>query len=408
MFEFLIARRYLKSKHSLNLITIISAFSTVGITIGVAALIIVLSVFNGFGSLVKEILVNFDPHVKITFTNQEAIKLRPELEKILKKEKRITNFGPFVEGRIILLRNKNFEILTLKGVGRGISEKNWGVKKRLFAGRAKFGDEDLPGIIIGLPLALKLSLRPKNIVKVISSAAIQKSAISLTMPEAKNFRVVGIFDVNDKQYSMHLAFTTLSAAQKALSLKGIVQGYEVKLKDFNKAEALKEALKQELPPGYFKIETWYDLHRNLYRVMQIERWAAYLLLSLIIAVSTFNLLTSLTMSVIEKERDIAIFRAMGATGKKISRIFIYQGSIIGLIGTITGVILGLFVCYIQIHYNIYPLDPTKYIIDALPLKVRFSDVAIVSVSAFLLTFIASLYPSKNSLKTNIIKVIKWE
>ena len=407
MFEFLIARRYLKSKHSLNLITIISAFSTAGIAIGVAALIIVLSVFNGFGSLVKDILVNFDPHVKITFLAPNARKLQGKVESILKNENGIESYGSYVEGRIILLRKKNFEILTLRGVEEE-SGGDWKAGKRIFAGNAAFREAGLPGIVIGLPLALKLSARPGNVVKVISANAIQKSAVSFSMPQTQKFAVTGIFDVNEKTYSMRLAFTSLKAAQKALGLEGVIQGYEIKLKDFGKAEMFKQKLLAKLPAKYFKIQTWYDLHRNLYKVMKIERWAAYLLLTLIIAVSTFNLLTSLAMSVIEKERDIAIFRAMGATKKRTSKIFLYQGTIIGLIGTFAGVALGLLVCYIQIHYNIYPLDSTKYIINALPVKVRFGDVLLISFSAFALTFLASLYASRSAIKTNIIKAIKWE
>ncbi len=407
MFEYFIARRYLKSKHSLNLITIISMFSTIGITIGVAALIIVLSVFNGFGSLVQEVLVNFDPHVRITLLNRQAMQYRAEIKNILKNQEEVKSYGAFVEGRIILLRKKNFEILTLKGIDSNVKE-NWGFKKSLFAGGANFRKSDLPGIIIGLPLALKLSVRPGNIVKVISSSSIQKSALTFSMPKTRKFVVTGIFDINEKSYSMHLAFTNLKAAQKTFSLNGIIHGFEIKLKDFNQAERMKEKLKSKLPGKYFKIQTWYDLHRNLYRVMKIERWAAYLLLTLIIAVATFNLLTSLSMSVIEKERDIALFRAMGATNKSVSRIFLFQGTIIGLIGSAIGVFMGLLVCYIQIHYNIYPLDPTKYIINSLPVKVLPGDVLLIIASAFLLTFLASLYASKSSLKTNIIKAIKWE
>jgi lipoprotein-releasing system permease protein len=142
--------------------------------------------------------------------------------------------------------------------------------------------------------------------------------------------------------------------------------------------------------------------------MQVERWTAYIILSLIIAVATFNILGSLSMSVIEKRRDIGILRSMGATEKSILKIFMFEGLLIGILGTLLGVILGYLVCYIQIHYNIYPLDPTQYKIDSLPIEIKISDFFFISGASMLLSFLASLYPSKKAAKVNPINAIKWE
>jgi len=142
--------------------------------------------------------------------------------------------------------------------------------------------------------------------------------------------------------------------------------------------------------------------------MQIEKWTAYIILSLIIAIATFNILGSLSMSVIEKKRDIGILRAMGTSEKPILKIFMYEGLLIGIIGTLAGIIIGYFVCYLQIHYNIYPLDPTQYKIDSLPVQIRISDFFFISGVSLLLTFLASLYPAKRAAKVNPIEAIKWE
>ena len=148
--------------------------------------------------------------------------------------------------------------------------------------------------------------------------------------------------------------------------------------------------------------------KELYSVMQIERWTAYLILSLIIAVATFNILGSLSMSVIEKKRDIGILSAMGVTEKSVLRIFMFEGLLIGIVGTLIGVFIGYFVCWLQIKYNIYPLNPAQYKVDALPMQIRISDFFFISGISLLLAFLASLYPAKKAAKVNAIEAIKWE
>jgi lipoprotein-releasing system permease protein len=142
--------------------------------------------------------------------------------------------------------------------------------------------------------------------------------------------------------------------------------------------------------------------------MEIERWTAYIILSLIIAIATFNILGSLSMSVIEKKRDIGIMRAMGVSEKSILRIFMFEGLLIGFIGTLLGVIIGYIICYLQIEYNLYPLNPAQYKVDSLPLEIRISDFFFISGAAMLLSFLASLYPAKRAAKVNAIEAIKWE
>ncbi len=158
----------------------------------------------------------------------------------------------------------------------------------------------------------------------------------------------------------------------------------------------------------YSLNTWYDFHKDLYSVMQIERWSAYIILSLIIAVASFNIMGSLSMSVIEKKRDIGILRAMGTSEKSILKIFMFEGLLIGIIGTIAGALLGYFICFLQLKYNIYPLDPTQYKINSLPLEIRISDFFFISGASMLLSFLASLYPAKRAAKVNTIEAIKWE
>ncbi len=409
MFEFFIAKRYLKSKHKLNFIAIISIFSTLGITIGVAALVIVLSVFNGFGSLVTSILINFDPHIRITFMLPESTTVAEKVSTILEKNKKIKSFYPYIEEKSILINKQNFEIVSLKGVTKHKADESWGVKENIISGNFDISNPNgIPKIILGLPTALNLSARVGDTITVSSANSIQQSAINFSVPNNMRFIVSGIFEINNKQYASKFAYTSLYAAEQTFAKPNRISGFELRLTNISYSGKVKKELEASLKPFKVRINTWYDLHKDLYSVMLIERWSAYILLSLIIAIATFNILGSLTMTVLEKRKDIGVLRSMGTPKKSILKIFMFDGMLIGLIGTIAGIAIGLLVCYLQINYNFYPLDPTKYIINAMPVQVRFTDILAIGGMSFFLTWLASLYPAKRAVKTNIIEAIKWE
>ena len=407
MIEFFIAKRYLKAKHRMNFITIISLLSTIGITIGVAALVIVLSVFNGFGSLVTSILVNFDPHIKISMIDESAGDKLNDLTKILNATNGISSYYAFAEGKAILLNKKNYEIVNLKGL-ENQEDKSWGVASKIVSGSFDLDGNSFPKIILGLPLALRLSTRIGDTISVTSAYNIERTIASMAIPQSKKFIVTGIFESNNRDYDVSSVFTSLSHAQLLFGMKNNITGFELRLTNFNDAEKVKSELKNKIESKLFSINTWYDLHKELYNVMLIERWGAYILLCMIIAVAVFNIFASLTMTVMEKKRDIGVLRSMGVNQKSIRKIFMFEGILVGIIGIVFGLMIGTAVCYLQINYNFYPLDPTKYIIDALPVQVRLSDIFAIALAAMLLTFLASLYPAKRAVNTKIIDSIKYE
>jgi lipoprotein-releasing system permease protein len=408
MFEFFIARRYLKSKHKINLISIISTLSTIGIAIGVAALVIVISVFNGFGSLVTSILINFDPHVKVTATSQQAYQQLDSVRSILGDMNEVKSFQPYAEGKSILVHNSAYEILDLKGVPLQRTSDDWGIKNSIVSGKFYREDSSIDQIILGMPIALKLSCRVGDTLTVTSASSIEQAAVSLMMPRTYRFLVTGIFETNNKNYDNKIVYTSLASAQNVLGLENRVTGFEIRLHDIENSDQVKSNLREEIDRELFAVDTWYDLHKDLYDVMLIERWAAFILLALIISVATFNILGSLTMSVIEKKKDIGVLRAMGVSSRSILRIFMYEGILIGVIGTISGLALGLLICYLQIEFNFYPLDATKYIINAMPVKVKFTDLLAITGISLLLSYLASLYPAKRAVKLQVIDAIKWE
>ncbi|MGA7836757.1 MAG: ABC transporter permease [Ignavibacteriaceae bacterium] len=408
-FEHYIAKRYLGSKHKINFITIISFLSVSGITIGVAALIVVLSVFNGFSSLVTSYLINFDPHVRIEMITSNSSEESSKVESILKNEKEVKDFSPFVSGKVLVYRARLTQIINLKGISRNEGNTVYNISPSILYGKYNLSsDEGLPRVIIGLTLADRLETIIGDTLTLVSPSNIESAVTQFSMPLTERVIVAGIYSSNNNDYDANFIFSALPVAQNLLGYGKTIQGFDIKLDNINSSFDVKDKIQAKLNPDNFSVNTWYDFHRDLYSVMQIERWTAYIILSLIIAVATFNILGSLSMSVIEKQRDIGILRSMGATENSILRIFRFEGLLIGIIGTIAGSLLGYFVCFLQLQYKIYPLDPTQYKIDALPLQVRLSDFFFIAGISLLLSYLASIYPARKAAKVNPLEAIKWE
>jgi lipoprotein-releasing system permease protein len=407
-FERFIAKRYLVSKHKINFITIISFISIGGITIGVAALIVVLSVFNGFSSLVVDYLMNLEPDIRITAISNEGEKDISNINQFLSEQKEIKSFSPYIEGKVLAYSKGITQVVNVKGIQEESINNVYLIGENLVDGEDKYFTSSSQKVFVGLQLADKLLVMSKDSILLISPANIEQAISQFSLPLSKRVYVSGVFSSKNSEYDGGYIFCSLKDAQYLFGYKNNFQGFDLRLDDINNSDKVKRTLKAKLDPNNYSVETWYDFHQELYSVMQIERWTAYIILSLIIAVATFNILGSLSMSVIEKKRDIGILRSMGVTENSILKIFMFEGLLIGIIGTLLGVIIGYIICYIQIHYNIYPLDPSQYKIDSLPVEVRLSDFFFISGASMILAFLASLLPAKRAAKVNPISAIKWE
>jgi len=407
-FETFIAKRYLISKHKINFITIISFISIAGITIGVAALIVVLSVFNGFSSLVVDYLMNLEPDIRITAISKEGEKNIANFRQLLNDQNEIKSFSPYIEGKVLAYSKGITQVVNVKGIQEESINNVYLIADNLVDGNDEQFTNSSKKIFIGLQLADKLMVMSKDSILLISPSNIEQAITQFSLPLSKKVNVAGVFSSKNSEYDGGYIFCSLKDAQYLFGYKNNFQGYDIRLDDISNSNKVKQILQTNLDLKNYNVETWYDFHQELYSVMQIERWTAYIILSLIIAVATFNILGSLSMSVIEKKRDIGILRSMGVTENSILKIFMFEGLLIGIIGTLLGVIIGYLICYIQINYNIYPLNPSQYKIDALPMEVRFSDFFFISGAAMILSFFASLFPAKRAAKVNPISAIKWE
>ncbi|MBM2841382.1 MAG: Permease [Bacteroidetes bacterium] len=407
-YEHFIARRYLRSKRQLRFINIIMLVSVIGITVGVSALIIVLSVFNGFSGVVTQVLVGFDPHIRVEPAKGKSFEVSDSLIKALEMYPEVAGASPFIESKALLVVQHQNRVVVVRGVVDSTVARVSGVAEKTVLGRFKFDDAQMSGgIVLGLALADRLGATVGAEVTVISPVGVDAMLMQFGQPLMRKCTVVGIYDSNNKDYDAHYAYVSLETAKYLFQYKKGVGGIEMRLHDILDAEPTKAILSQQLGDQY-TVSTWYDLHKNLYSVMKIERWGAYLILCLIVGVATFNVLGSLTMGVIEKRRDIGVLKSLGATRRSITRIFIFEGLLVGFIGTGLGLLLGLLVCYVQIHYQIFPLDPNVYIIPAIPIEVRWADFVAVTVASMMLSTFASLYPARRAANLLPVAAIRWE
>jgi lipoprotein-releasing system permease protein len=407
-YERIIARRYLRSKRQLRFINIIMLVSIVGITVGVAALIIVLSVFNGFNSVVTHVLVGFDPHVRIEAAKGSGVTVPDSLLDEIRRDARVDAVEPYVASKALLMTPRSNRVVMIKGVNDSTFHLVSGVEQSIVLGEFRFHDTpEVGGIVLGLALADRMGVIVGNELTIVSPVGVDVMMTQFGEPITRKEMVTGIYDSNNKDYDAHYAFISLESARQLFQVKGSCTGIEIRLHDLEDAEEVKSTLQRRLGGGYL-VSTWYDLHRDLYSVMRIERWTAYVILCLIIGVATFNVLGSLTMGVIEKRRDIGILKALGATRRSITRIFMLEGLLVGALGTVVGLAIGLVVCWAQIRFGIFPLDPTVYIIPAIPVEIRWTDIVAVVGASMTLTTWASFSPARRAARLLPVDAIRWE
>ncbi|MBK6876568.1 MAG: ABC transporter permease [Ignavibacteria bacterium] len=405
--EFFIAKRYLFSKKKFNFITVISLISVLGVTVGVAALIIVLSVFNGFSSKVTGMLINFDPHLRVEASGEGNVAEYKQLESRI-RDLGYENASVYTMNKGMLATNRSNEVVVIKGVEPdGVSSVS-GIRDIVRFGEFDLSDEGgIGGVVIGFSLLNKLKSMPGDTITILSPLGLEKSLTQFVDPKSAQFVIKGVYDSDNKEYDGNFAFISLAKSQELFNLGSKVNGIELRIPDISNSQNVKEKLIENLGSG-FSVQTWYDLHADFYSILKVERITVYLILSLIIAVASFNILGSLTMTVIEKKRDIGVLKAIGATDGMITKIFLYEGISVGIIGMLAGTAIGILVTLGQKYFEFYKLDPLTYKIDALPVEMRIIDLILVPLAALLLCFLASLYPSRRAAALEPVSAIRWE
>ncbi len=408
-FEIFIALRYIFAKRSFNFITVITILSIVGITVGVASLIVVISIFNGFQNITKQQFLGFDPHMRIMPKKGNWFEPGKLLDEILQNE----NVAEAVESynsKVIGFNNNQVQVFELLALSENHLDFYSGIARTTIFGKFKLVTDDqlMPAIVLGNVLADKLRVLPGDTLTLLSPRSIERIISGVGMRGAQKAFVAGIYNSNIKDYDSRFGFSNDILAKAILNPKvSEVNSIDIRLYDLKLIEQTSAELKK-IAADNLQILTWQDLNPDLFAIMRFERFSTFAVLSLIIMLAVFNVLISLSMTVIEKRRDIGVIRSMGASKVNMRNIFIYQGIFIGLLSTLLGVIIGLLVSYGQINYKWFKVDAGKFIIDAIPLDLHMADIWLIVIFSMFLSSISALYPAKRAADVEVINSIRTE
>ncbi|MEE4314782.1 MAG: lipoprotein-releasing ABC transporter permease subunit [Desulfofustis sp.] len=395
MFEWFIGLRYLRAKHRHGFISLISLISVIGITVGVIALIVVLSVYTGFTEGLRDQILGVNSHI-IVQRSEGRIDDYEQVRRQILEVPGVVGATPYLYAQTLVSSASGGSGVVLRGIDPVTADSVIILADQLIAGSlGDLGDEagdPVPGIILGKQLAADLRVSPGGKVRLISpSGPLTPMGV---IPKIKTCRVVGIFESGMYEYDSSLAYMSLPAVQTFLESGDIAHGIEVLVekKQLSRADRIAEAIVTELGPGTIARD-WMAMNRNLFAAFKLEKIGMFICVALIILVAALNIISALIMVVMEKGRDIAILKSMGATSRSIMKIFFLQGLVIACVGTILGVLGGLGLCELLSRYQFIELPSNVYPMTTLPIKVLPLDVAIIACSSIVITLSATLYPS---------------
>jgi len=424
-YELLISLRYLKAKRKSAFISIITLISTAGVALGVMALIIVLAVMTGFEQDLKEKILGTNAHV-VVLKNGGAIEDYEGLMARLAKFDGVVAATPFIYNQVMLTSGKHVSGVVLRGIDPQTDIKVTNLHKAMVQGNlsdlspehgmisvARDAKPVTPGLIIGKELARNLNLFVGDRVNVVSPMG---NITPLGMvPKMKGFRVAGMFHTGMFEYDSTLAYVDLKEAQDFLGLGDAVTGIQLKVADVYATGELARKINRELGLSYFARD-WMQMNKNILFALKTEKVVMFIILTLIVLVAAFGIASTLFMLVMEKNRDIAILKSMGATGSSIMKIFIMEGLIIGISGTMIGVASGLLIAknlqmivdFVQRLTGFELFSRDVYYLDRFPSQVVPMDVCVISVTAILISFIATLYPSWQASRLLPSEALRYE
>ena len=408
-YELFIARRYLFAKKSHHAINIISGISVLGVAVATMAMVVTLSVFNGFQDLVADLFTAFDPELRITLTDGQTVSTKDPALLQLKKHEAVAVYTPVLEGQALVVQDGRQQVVTIKGVADNITEQ--GHIQDILYGDGSFclHADVLEYGILGIQLAQQLGLSAyfENPLQVYAPKPGERVNIGNPLSSFNHGELQSpgvVFVVQQAKYDANYILTSLGFAQRLFERQGRLSGVEIKLKEGTNTDNAKQEL-QALLGERFKVQDRYEQQNDIFRVMRIEKLISHVFLSFILLVACFNIIGSLSMLMIDKRQDIRTLRSLGATDKQISTIFRLEDHIISLAGALLGLLLGGILCWAQQEFGLVSMGGSEglYIVDAYPVSVYLTDILLVLVTVLLVSWLAIWYPvnylSKKILKT---------
>jgi len=407
-FELFIALRYLFSRRKHGFISAISLISMLGVALGVAALIIVLGVMNGFSQNLRDKILGVNAHVLVSslkgpFGEYEGHRKR--IEEIPK----VRAVLPFVYAEVMLSSSRRAKGAILRGIDPEAASRALSLDQDMVRGSVQRlqSEKDPPPILLGEDLAARLGLSLGNTLHMMSPSG-KKSAAGFS-PKIMTFRLAGTFNTGMYEYDSSLAYVSIPAAQEILGFeRDLVTGLEVRLTDVYAAKETARAIEETAADEPLSARTWMEMNQELFSALKLEKTAMGVILLIMIMVGSFSIVTTLIMLVMEKKQDIAVLMSMGAKPGNIKRVFIYQGTLIGAIGTAAGYALGLGISYCLQTYQFIQLPQDIYYLDHLPIQLAATDLTWIGIAALGLCFLATLYPASRAAKLEPASVLRYE
>ncbi|MBF0320622.1 MAG: lipoprotein-releasing ABC transporter permease subunit [Nitrospirae bacterium] len=403
-YPFFIALRYSKSRKKNRGVSFNTVISIGGVALGVMALIIVLSVMSGFHEDLQRKILGVNTHL-IVLSYDGKIKNYRELAEQIRAMPRVRAVSPFVLGQTMAARYKKAQGIYLRGVLPALEQTTTDIGKYVKHGSVNALNDIENGIVVGKELASNLEVSLHDEINIISPMG-DIGPLGM-LPKTRKFKIVAIFEVGMFEYDSNLAMVSMQSAQKFFDIGDAASGVEVKIDDIYQAASVRTYMNKSL--GYpYHARDWMQMNRNLFSALKLEKFAMFVILTLIVLVAAFNIISTLIMNVMEKQREIAILKTMGATNTGIMWIFMIQGLFIGLAGTLIGLAGGSIICILLDSYEIIKLPADVYYLSHLPVKVKLMDFVLVAVSALAISFLSTIYPAYQAARLNPIEPLRYE
>lgn len=403
-FELFIARRYLTARRKQAFISVITFVSILGVTIGVMALVIALSLITGFQEDVQDKILGATSHLMVSDLSGEGLKDYQELSAKIRKLPEVESVTPVIYNTVLITGPARNAGALLKGLNfaEELQVASW--LKKLPAGTLPVnGHQD--EIVLGKDLAATLGVSVGDTVNVLIPSG-RLTPLGL-LPRTKSFKVCGIFNSGLYEFDSSTALISLELAQKLFNLPSRVSYLQVRIKDIFQAEKVAEKIHLLSNPSIY-VTTWMELNRSLFSALKLEKTLLFLTITLIVVVAALNIIASLVLMVMEKTRDIGVLMAMGATSSHIRKIFFLQGAIIGVVGTTSGLILGLIWCWLANAFKLIKVPVDIYQISYVPFHPKLFDLAMIVLVTLTITFISTLFPSRRAAKVDPVMALKYE
>ena len=399
-----IAFRYLKSKKKQKGISFNALVSVGGVALGVMTLLVVLSVMSGFREDLQNKILGVNANVVVLSADGTMDNYGGLLKK-LQKWPHVAAASPFVMGQVMLSAGKAAQGVYIRGIDPREELKVTDLARHMKEGSLMPLAGDKPGIVVGSELADRLGVITGDTVTVLSPMG-EVGPFGM-LPRIRRFQVDGIFEMGMYEYDNNLALTGLEPAAQFFGMDNGITGIELKLNDIYKAPEVRAALNKGLGFPYFARD-WIEMNKNLFAALTLEKITMFIILTFIILVASFNIVSTLMMNVVEKQREIAILKAMGATNRGIMTVFVIQGLLIGIVGTVIGVVGGYLIGYLVNTYHIISLPSDVYYLSHLPVKMNPRDFVLVSFAAIAISFSATIYPAWQAARLDPVEPLRYE